>query len=107
VADQVTEVFEVFDTSAVREAVPADGTVAAAGVTVTTTAGETVTWKVAEPETLLESVTVTPKLDVPVAVGLPEIVPLDALRTRPAGSSPDEVAYVYGAVPPPTASGTL
>ena len=37
---------------------------------------------------LLESVTVTVKLEVPVAVGVPVIVPLEALRLSPAGSEP-------------------
>jgi hypothetical protein len=42
VADQVTLWFEEFVTRAVNETVPADCTVAVAGVTATTTAGETV-----------------------------------------------------------------
>jgi hypothetical protein len=37
---------------------------------------------------LLESVTVTVKLEVPVAVGVPVIAPLEALRLSPAGSEP-------------------
>ena len=46
-ADQFTATFEVLLTKAVNCAVPADATVAVAGVTVTTTAAalETVTWK--------------------------------------------------------------
>src|SRR3979411_30062 len=107
VADQFTAVFGVFDTRAVNATVPADFTVAIAGVTVTTTAAETVTWKVCDPATLFESVTLTPKLDVPVVVGMPETFPVVALRPNPAGSGPDETAKVYGAVPPPTASVTL
>ena len=38
---------------------------------------------------LLESVTVTVKLEVPEAVGVPVIAPLEALRLSPAGSEPD------------------
>ena len=41
VAVQFTAVFAVFVTSAVKGTVPPDATVAAAGVTVTATAGET------------------------------------------------------------------
>jgi hypothetical protein len=37
---------------------------------------------------LFESVTVTVKLEVPVAVGVPVIAPLEALRLSPAGSEP-------------------
>ena len=37
---------------------------------------------------LLESVTVTVKLEVPEAVGVPVIAPLEALRLSPAGSEP-------------------
>ena len=45
-----------------------------------------------------ESVTVTVKLEVPAAVGVPEITPAP-LNVRPAGSVPDVTAQVYGAVP--------
>lgn len=41
VSDQLTAVLGAFDTNAVNEAVPADATVAVAGVTVTTTADDT------------------------------------------------------------------
>ena len=94
VADQVTAVFDVFDTRAVKDALPADGTVAITGVTVTTTAAETVIWKVCDPATFLESVTLTPKLKVPAAFGVPEIVPVVALSATPAGSCPEEIAKV-------------
>ena len=94
VADQVTAVFGVFDTRAVKGTLPADGTVAMVGVTVTTTAGETVIWKVCDPPTLLESVTLTPKLEVPLVVGVPETVPLVVARASPAGSCPEEIANV-------------
>jgi hypothetical protein len=46
-----------------------------------------------------ESVTVTVKLDVPVAVGVPEIFPL-VLRVSPSGKVPVVTAKEYGAVPP-------
>jgi hypothetical protein len=94
VADHVTAVFGVFVTSAVNETVPADGTVAVVGVTVTMIAGEMITWKVCDPPTLLESVTLTPKLEVPAVEGAPETVPLLALMTSPAGSCPDEIVKV-------------
>jgi hypothetical protein len=51
---------------------------------------------------LVESVTCTVKLEVPVAVGVPEIVA--PLRLNPAGSAPAVIAHVYGGVPPPAAS---
>jgi hypothetical protein len=43
---------------------------------------------------LLESVTVTVKLEVPEALGVPVIVPLEALRLSPAGSKPEVSAQV-------------
>jgi hypothetical protein len=43
---------------------------------------------------LLESVTVTVKLEVPVAVGVPVMAPLEALRLSPAGSEPEVIAQV-------------
>jgi hypothetical protein len=104
---QLTAVFAVFVTNAVKGTDPPDATVAAAGVTVITTAAETVIWKVCDPATLLESVTLTPKLKVPVVVGVPETLPLLVLSRRSAGSCPDEIAKLYGPVPPPTVSGTL
>jgi hypothetical protein len=107
VVDQVTERFEELVTVEVNKTVPGVWTVAVAGVMVTATAGETVAWKVWVPERLLESVTVTPKLNVPDAVGIPETVPVVRLRETPPGSCPEEIAYVKGAVPPLTTSGTL
>jgi hypothetical protein len=38
---------------------------------------------------LLESVTCTVKLEVPVAVGVPVMAPLEALRLSPPGREPD------------------
>jgi hypothetical protein len=43
---------------------------------------------------LLESVTSTVKLEVPVAVGVPAMIPLEALRLSPAGSDPEVSAQV-------------
>ncbi len=45
------------------------------------------------------SCTCAVKVDVPAAVGVPEMVPL-AASTRPAGSEPPVRLKVYGAVPP-------
>ena len=64
------------------------------GVMVTATAGETVIVKVCVPVPPLESVAVTLKLKVPVAVGVPETVPVVELRESPAGSCPDEMEKV-------------
>jgi hypothetical protein len=46
------------------------------------------------------SVTDTVKPDVPLAVGLPEIRPVDVFRLSPAGSCPEAMLQVYGVVPP-------
>ena len=40
------------------------------------------------------SLTVTVKLDVPAAVGDPEITPLEGSRLRPAGREPDVMDHV-------------
>src|SRR5215813_7135751 len=40
------------------------------------------------------------KLDVPAAVGVPEITPVLAARVNPAGSVPLAIDQVYGGVPP-------
>jgi hypothetical protein len=58
--------------------------------------GETVIDRLAEVVLagLLESVTVTVKLEVPVVVGVPVIAPLEALRLSPAGSEPEVTAQV-------------
>jgi hypothetical protein len=52
--------------------------------------GETVIDRLAEAALagMLESVTVTVKLEVPELVGVPVIAPLEALRLSPAGSEP-------------------
>ncbi len=49
---------------------------------------------------LLLSVTVTVKLEVPLAVGVPEMMPVDGDRLRPAGRVPEVIDQVYGDVPP-------
>jgi hypothetical protein len=45
------------------------------------------------------SATVAVRLAVPAAVGVPEIIPLDAARVSPAGRLP-ETDHVYGEAPP-------
>jgi hypothetical protein len=45
-------------------------------------------------EGLAESVTLIVKLDVPVAVGVPLITPVEALSASPAGSEPTEIDHV-------------
>ena len=40
-----------------------------------------------------ESVTVTVKFEVPEAVGVPEITPVDALRSRPEGKLPVVIVH--------------
>ncbi len=94
VADQVTAVLVVFETEAVNATVPPDATVAVAGVTVTATAAETVIRNFCDPPELFESVTWMPKFDVPVAEGVPEIIPVVAPRDSPAGSCPHEIEKV-------------
>jgi hypothetical protein len=46
------------------------------------------------------SVTCTVKLNVPVAVGLPEITPVPLFKLNPAGKLPENRLHVSGAVPP-------
>jgi hypothetical protein len=57
---------------------------------------------VAEAPTL--SVTSAVNIDAPVAVGMPVIAPLDAMRESPAGRLPDGIDQARGAVPPEEAS---
>ena len=49
---------------------------------------------------LLLSVTVTVKLDVPLAVGVPEIKPDEGEMLSPAGRLPAVTDQLYGEVPP-------
>lgn len=46
------------------------------------------------------SVTVAVKVAVPLKVGVPEIMPVDCVRLRPAGNLPEAMAHRYGLVPP-------
>lgn len=55
----------------------------------------------------LESETEMAKLKLPLAPGIPEMVPEVSLRSTPWGSAPDATAKVYGAVPPVTATVAL
>jgi len=48
----------------------------------------------------LLSLTVTVKLDDPVAAAVPEMVLAADDNERPVGKPPEEIAHVYGAVPP-------
>jgi hypothetical protein len=48
----------------------------------------------------LLSVTVTVKVDIPLAVGVPEIVPVADPSVSPAGRLPEVMDQVYGWVPP-------
>lgn len=46
----------------------------------------------------------TVKVLAAAAVGIPEIVPVDAVSVRPAGSEPAVIDHVKGAVPPDSVS---
>ena len=46
------------------------------------------------------SFTVAVKLEVPVAVGVPEMVPVVAARLSPAGRLPELIDHVYDGLPP-------
>lgn len=50
-----------------------------------------------------ESVALMVKVEEPEAVGVPEIVPVEAFNVRPARRDPELMDQVYGAVPPATA----
>ena len=91
-------------TTAVNCMVAEEATVAEEGFTVTTIdpGVATVIWKAFDPDKLFASVTCTVKLETPVFVGVPEIVPVDEAKVRPVGSDPEERLKVYGAVPPVT-----
>jgi hypothetical protein len=53
---------------------------------------------------VVESVTLTVKLKVPDAVGVPEIEPVEAVKLSPAGNEPELMLQMYGVVPPVAAS---
>jgi hypothetical protein len=55
---------------------------------------------VAERAGVLESVAVTAKSEVPLAVGVPEMIPVLGSRESPAGNAPLLTAQEYGPVPP-------
>lgn len=55
----------------------------------------------------VESVTFTVKLNVPDAVGVPEIVPVEAVKLRPVARVPELMLQLYGVVPPEAASVAL
>ncbi len=48
----------------------------------------------------VESVTSTEKLVVPEAVGVPDMVPVDAFKVSPAGRAPEFIDQTKGVVPP-------
>jgi len=50
----------------------------------------------------VESVTLTVKENGPALVGVPVMAPVVVFSVRPAGSEPEAIANVYGAVPPVT-----
>ena len=49
---------------------------------------------------LVESFTVTVKLALVLAFGVPEITPVEAAIVRPLGNAPDDTDQMYGAFPP-------
>jgi hypothetical protein len=49
---------------------------------------------------LLLSVTVKVKVDIPLSVGVPEIVPVVDAKVSPAGRLPEVIDQVYAGVPP-------
>src|SRR3954464_10855059 len=104
VADQVTATFDVFETSAVNCSLAEEPIVTTGGVTVTPTAVEvaTVSWNVCVPVTPPASMTCTSKLNVPLLLGVPAMVPELALRVTPGGRVPDMRLKVYGDEPPLT-----
>src|ERR1700674_557609 len=54
-----------------------------------------------------ESVTWTVKEKVPIAVGVPAIVPVEAFSSNPGGNEPVTTLQLYGWVPPVAASVVL
>ena len=63
-------------------------------------AAATVILRAFVPVLFAASVTCTVKEEVPVAVGVPEITPVDVTRVRPAGNVPALRLQLYGVVPP-------
>jgi hypothetical protein len=54
-----------------------------------------------------ESFTWTLNGNVPAAVGVPVIAPVEAFRARPVGSDPEAMLHAYGFVPPVAESAAL
>src|SRR5262245_14352130 len=50
------------------------------------------------------AVTLAVKLNVPVAVGVPEMTPVPLASDRPGGSAPLAIDQIYGVIPPLAAS---
>jgi hypothetical protein len=73
-------------------------------VVVTTGAAFTTIDKAWSSNTPFVSVTRTVKLNVPVAVGVPEITPVPLFKERPAGNAPTVTDQLNGVVPPLAAS---
>lgn len=63
-------------------------------------AADTVMLNAFVPVLFAASVTCTVNEDAPVAVGVPEITPVEATKVRPAGKVPALRFQVYGVVPP-------
>ena len=57
-------------------------------------------WVVTARGGLSESVTCAVKLEVPVAVGMPEMTPVPTPRPSPVGREPAVINQEYGATPP-------
>jgi hypothetical protein len=53
---------------------------------------------------VVESVTLTVKLNVPVVVGVPVIAPVEAFSERPLGNEPVVIDHAYGVTPPEAAT---
>jgi hypothetical protein len=53
---------------------------------------------------LVESVTFTVKLNVPVVVGVPVIAPVEVFSERPLGNEPVVTDHAYGVTPPEAAT---
>jgi hypothetical protein len=54
-----------------------------------------------------ESVALSEMVELPTAVGVPEITPVEEFRVRPAGSEPEATVQVSGAVAPEAATVAL
>ncbi len=54
-----------------------------------------------------ESVTITVKVEVPAALGVPAMTPVPGVRVAQEGRLPVAIAHVYGEVPPVACSVVL